>query len=764
MNPTRSLWKFATFVTLATTTLLLRAEPDSAQVVKRELDANGVFFNYMDFEEGWGKVASDINLALKDTPWKDRDFVALADALGLSQVRALGMSSTSSKDGYDNRIFLYTPGGRKGLLALFPGEPAAFEGARYAPADTDFFAEARLDVAAVVSAVTQIANNVTSDRELATQALEMLRKDPLGYGALLDFKGRVVALVRLHSHEELMKTKAEPSAKLPLDVFFRTDGGGAVVLKALAKEDDWKREDSGGRVFFTSTKDKTDIVVIVEGETVTAGSPRAFVEECLVRKDGLAQSAAFKQALASTAQKGHAVCYITPRVISEARDNRGYGMLSETSSTDLVPAYGTAQFANQLLSSIPIPTQPIASVIVARPNGLLVRERTVQSLKATLPVAALLTPDFLGQILRISAQAYAVNDAEVRAGEIIHQKISADLDRVGEAAGHYFSDHTEEETVKLSALREAMPGEKLPDFHDTVANDIEFSRQSDKVDVELTIGHNFTHVFKLTPVQRTAIEANLQKLADASVEYLVAGNQSPFPDTLTEKGFMPKLVPTVGEDYNQVVLSLGTLTLTITTPGGQEISITRDPSSIMQARHRLAEHQIAIERNLAKIDAIAQLFLVANPDESVSFKQLAEKELVSDIKPVADEDYYEELSSISKDQPRISITSYRAGTVTWIRPIPEATQTDFIKRLAEIEQGAAKYFAQNLQAEVVISGELLPPQVVAKALRDEASDASETNERKVPDFTSLVIRRDYKSIKISLENRQVIEVPRSAAK
>ena len=740
------------------------ADSSSAQTVKRELDPNAQLFTYMDFEDGWGKVTKDINAALKDTPLGNKDFVVLADALGLSQIKAFGMSSTSLKDGYDNRFFLHTPGGRTGLLAIFPGKPAAFEGARFAPADADLFADARLDAPAVVSAITQIATGVSDNREAATLALAMFMADPTGYGSLLNFKGRVVAIARLHPHQEIARVEAESSSKIPLDVFLRAEGGGTSVSKILSKKDDWQSETKGGRTYFSTDKNGNEIVVIVEGETVAAGLPRAFVEECLTRKDSLAQATAFTQALGDTAQMGHAVFYATPRVYAELRGYTDHAM----GLAGLMSSAHGAQYIQQLLATIPAPTKPVISVIVARSDGLLVRERSVQSLKMTLPVVALLTPDFLGQILRVTAQTYAATNAEEHANETLHQKISADLDRAGEAAMRYFAAHTDEGTVKLSALRDVMPEEKLPDFQSTLANDIEFTRQSDKVELELKSGHSITHVIKLTPAQHATIEANLQKIAEASVEYLVVKNSSPSISSLVDSGYFEKIESLFGEDYDQLTLELNTPKLTVTTPGGQEVSYTRDPLAIAQARHRQAERQIVIERNLAKIYAVAQQFLEANPNESVvGFSQLAEKELV-EIKPVAGEDYAQDLTNISKNQPKLSITSPRAGTVTWVRPLDTATQSDLTKQLSEIEHSAAHYFAKNPKAEVVISGELLPPPVV-KEPSMETSDANiesieNADHQSLPDLTSLVIRRDYKSIKLTLESGQEIEVPRSIAK
>ncbi|MBK9991925.1 MAG: hypothetical protein IPP19_14680 [Verrucomicrobia bacterium] len=757
-----------TALAVLTASALFAADANPSQAVKRELDTNGLFLNYMDFEGGWKKVAQDVQLALKDTPMGGKDIVALAEASGLSQIRALGMSSTSLKGGYDNRIFLYTPGGRKGLFAVFPGEPAPFDGARYASADADFFLEMRLDAPAVINAITEITTSITGNKEAATMALDLLRKDPNGIGSLLDFSGRLVITARLHSKEEMEKVKAELSSKPPVDIFARAEKGGVALANVLAKVSAWTREESGKRVIFTTNEDNSDAVIIIEGETITAGLPRAFVEECLTRKTGLAQNPTFKQALAETAQKGQAAIYITPHALTELR-----GLVSSSSSlltgmrmAGLGRARQRSQFANQLLNAMPLPTQPEISVLVARPDGLLIRARSVQSLKASLPAFSLLTPDLLGQIIRVGAIAYAEVGAEERAAEAIHKKISPDLDQVRTVAGKYFAAHPDEAAVNLSTLRETMPEEKLPALDD-VEGEIDFSRQTDLIIFDLKGGRSIRHVFKLAPEQRKTIEATLKQIAEASVEYMLAGNSYVSISSLVEYGYMPKPETLVGEDYDQVTLDLNTPTLTVRTPGEQEVSYTRDPNIVMQARRRQAERQIAIEQNLAKIDAVAQEFLQVNPDESsVSYEQLAQKELLTDIKSVAGEDYAQELSSISKNQEKLSISTKRIGTVTWVRPVDEATQTDLTKRLSEIERKAAQYFAKNPKAEVVISGELLPAPVVkaSKPTEAETLEMAEEIEKKLPDLTTLVIRRGYKSLKVTLENGQEIEVPRSKAK
>jgi len=52
----------------------------------------------------------------------------------------------------------------------------------------------------------------------------------------------------------------------------------------------------------------------------------------------------------------------------------------------------------------------------------------------------------------------------------------------------------------------------------------------------------------------------------------------------------------------------------------------------------------------------------------------------------------------------------------------------------------------------------------SKPTEAEILETAENIEKKLPDLTTLVIRRGYKNLKVTLENGQEIEVPRSKAK
>ena len=317
--------------------------------------------------------------------------------------------------------------------------------------------------------------------------------------------------------------------------------------------------------------------------------------------------------------------------------------------------------------------------------------------------------------------------------------------------------------MTLAELRAALPDKKLPELPE-VSGDTRFTRGSDQWTLELKNGRSVVHLFTLTPAQRRAIEANLKMLSDASLEYLLAEHGYASYHALVDTGLLPTLEAVSGEDYDSINVELDTATLSVRTPGDQEVSYTRDPAAMAKARHRLAEQQIAIERNLSKIFLAAQKHFAESPaDSSVSFEKLAEQGLVSEIKAVAGEDYARDLSSMSKEDAKLSVTSSRIGTVVWVRPLDPKLKETYIRKLTELEAAVSRSFAQNPTAEVVVSGELIPPFVTQEQKNNE-DDAAPAQAGKAPDLSALVIRRDYKTLKVSFEGGQEIVVPRTSAK
>jgi len=775
-----SLLTLSSLLALATVTLAETAPPAARSplsAVRRELSPDALFYSYIDFEGGWGQVARDLGQALKGTSLEEKhlDLPAGFEAAGLSQIRALGLSSDAVNGSYDNRFFLYTPGGRAGFLSVFPGKPGPFLAAKFAPADADLLVDVRLDIPALVKAVLDTAVKTTADNEFTKTLLEAMKDgEKKGAGVLFSFKGRAAIVVRMHSKEVRETAQAEFSRKLPFDLFLHVDGGGASLDETLTKNAGWLRAKQGNRIRFTpkgsEQKDASapvqpdDVSVLIDGEQIAAGTSPDFVAECLNRQSGgLAESAAFRQALADSASEGQMLVYASPRFFATTREMLQWLMLLK--GTPAGSAH-EVQVANQIMAMIPLPNQPVTSVVVARDDGLLIRGRSAESLKASLPFVALLTPEVLGRIATFAVRAWAADDARNHAREIAEKQLAGQLQQVGEAARVYFGSHPEAESVTLTALKEASPSAALPDFSAVTTAEIEVKRLSDVVTLQHNEFGEITHVLPLTDAQKSAIQTELRKIDEAAIESLVVGgdtSSSAYASSLFEGGWLTAPASIAGETLADVTISLETPTVTVRTPGNQEISIERAPDAVMKARRAVAQRRIAIEHNLATLDAAAQRYFAANPDasSSASLEDLASKELKPEITPVCGEEYTG--VSFNRNGGTVTLATNRAGNIKYQRPLATEIRTRQLARLGVLEKAASAYFAKNPKAEFVISGEIYSetPSVTPKTAKNTEDTDKPTPPKELPELSGLVIMRDYASIKVTLENDYEIEVPRT---
>src|SRR5207237_8459802 len=94
-------------------------------------------------------------------PYAKQDYAALAGTLGLTDIKAAGVSSVPDGTGFfRNRMFFYTPGDRHGLLLGLGGKPGPFTHVKLAPADAAFFAEAEVDLPVVYRAINDVVTKV----------------------------------------------------------------------------------------------------------------------------------------------------------------------------------------------------------------------------------------------------------------------------------------------------------------------------------------------------------------------------------------------------------------------------------------------------------------------------------------------------------------------------------------------------------------------------------------------------------------------------
>jgi hypothetical protein len=750
-------------------------EPNPLHAVRRELSPDALFYTYIDFEGGWGQVGRELSDTLKNISVFDKplDLPGAFEALGISQIRAIGLSSDAVPGGYDNRFFLYTPAGRAGVFSLFPGKPQPFQAAQFAPADADLVLDLRLDIPALIKTVESVAVKLSGEKEAAGELLRLLNdSQEKGLTDLITYQGRVIVILRMHPQEQIERNAAEFSFKLPFNVFARIETGGKNIARTLAADASFLREEKNGRTYFTrkpaGDENPEDFAIILEGDSIAFAST-PFAEECLAKTGALAADPAYTQALASSASEGHLLLYMTPKFFTSVRD--ASKMLFLTSSVLRSRSMQETLITSQLISMLPTPSKPLSSVLVARDDGILIRGRSIESLKASLPAIALLTPDFLGRIATYAAKTWAIDDARRHETERAQKEFTPQLQQVGEAAQKFFAAHPESESVTLTALKAALPEEKLPDFSAVSSADIEIARASDVVTLEHNTLGIIQHTMPLTDAQRATIENNLRALDQIGLELMIADESGHiYSSNIIDRGLLdPIPVSIYGEDYS-FSLSLSEPRIAVTTRGNQEVAIVREPKAIARARRAVADRRLLVERNLAKVRAAAREYFKNTPDSyGVSFADLGA--LKPELTPLVGENYTE--LNLSRDSNAISIDHPRFGRVTYTEPPAPELVAALRTRLETLERAASAYFAKNPKAELVVSGEIYedPAPPAGTRAYDQSgspvvvvSEASDIPQPITPDLSALVIRRDYETLKASLETGYEVSVPRTKPK
>lgn len=750
LAPRTHLLVLATATLLAPHTPLGAAEKSTLDAVRAELSTDGQLYTTIDFEGGWARVGAQLDEALAGTTEQPLHVARFFETLGLSNIGSVGMSSRAVPGGYDNRLFIHTPGGRRGLFTVFPGEPAPFTGLTLAPADTDLFVEVRLDLGALVDmAVHTLGQSLDDDTLLAAFKGELAElEEP--FRSLAQFRGSLVAIARMSPDDP-----DGESVVPPVEFLFRLDALGPVVAAMLENKGTYQRSEDNGVTTFAA---EDGMFIAIEGDAVFGASSAAFLAECRGAGAGLNDNPAVRSLLADTAAEGHSLTYATPRLFNRARNLFGFGDLLRSGSSGLIDS-SDALALTQVLSALPEMTEPMASVLVARHDGILIRERSVKSNKAALPIVAALTPDFLGEFALQGARAFASMTARSRASELARKALEPDLQRIADAAHAYFAAHEEEEFVTFSTLREQTDGADLPALDDVVDGEIEIARRSDLITAHHREHGEIRHVIPLTDAQRSRIEENLRALDAAAAHYFARESASTvYAGSLAGSGNMEPPVVVAGEDYDYFSIDDSSSSLSVTTAGGQEVSVERDTSLVLQARRRIAEQRYAIEQILARIDAAARTYLEANPEVGVvDTATLVSSGAIVEPTPIAGESY--DNLYLSSSVQELSVESEYAGTVTFTRPLDPATRKRVSDHLNELGGLATDYFRTHPDAVLVLAAELLPAdRLVVRGPEDDSGwepDAIPTS----PELRTLIIRRDATRLAVALEGGHTVDVP-----
>ena len=360
--------------------------------VSRELELGGVLYGYIDIDGDVAKLGDMVSRvaaqAAEINPMAAlarQDYAEIFADLGLSDVKAIGLSSVRDGDGFRNRVFVYTPAGRRGLLAITGGNARPFANTRHAPADTDLFFETEIDAPAAYAAVRAIVARVGGEGLVNTLEGEIKKPQPNGlsvYEAIQSVSGRYTVAVKL-----------DPAAPIPLpngvllpDVsfFVKADGLAEIFRKLIKENEEIAQVTEDGRTFFELKKAAPGTalqpVLMFEDGAFVVASNRAFARTCLGRTSGgLDAQPEFRAALASVGAEGNGLCYVTPRVFDEVRK-----VIASVATNEPQAAAAIGFWTEHL----PRLSRPLVSVRSNRPDGILTRSYSFRSLKQEVLLGA----------------------------------------------------------------------------------------------------------------------------------------------------------------------------------------------------------------------------------------------------------------------------------------------------------------------------------------------------------------------------------------
>ena len=382
--------------------------------VNRHLEIGGTLYGYADVDGDLLKLTGQLQSLLanvsKTQPGASlvaqQDLSAIVTILGLTDVKALGVSSVPDGSGFfRNRLFVYTGGERRGLMAGLGGKPAPFKHVGLAPTDAAFFGESEMDLAVVYRTLNEVVAKAAG--EPASRQLETALKKA-GEAATISFldliyglKGRGAIVVRL-DEQKTMRTPPPQSMVIPaVSLLACVEGVGQVLEPSLAKSRDFKRSESGGLHIYQPVRkvpfEGIEPALVIDGTMIYFTTSMAFFEECRAQKQGLAQTADFRNALAKLGDEGNGLTYISPRLFARLRQ-------VEQLNPNLPPE--AKSVLSLILTQVPETDRPLVAVRTNLDDGILVRSYLNRSLKQDIAAISVYNPVTVGMMAAMAIPAF----------------------------------------------------------------------------------------------------------------------------------------------------------------------------------------------------------------------------------------------------------------------------------------------------------------------------------------------------------------------
>jgi len=383
-------------------------------VVNRHLELGGKFYAYVDVDGDAATLAGNLsrfadNVAQAQpmaAPFLKQDYAKIFDDLGLSDVKAVGLSSVQdNKGGFRNRVFFYTPNGRHGLLTGLGGSAAPYMYTKLAPADTDFYAEGEFDLPAVYGTIHALV--VRLGGETTANLMETQLKAAGAQGGLSalevikSLKGRGVTILCVDPEKNITLPSPQPINIPAFSLLIRVDGLGGALEQALTKLPTFEVSTEGALKIF-SFKGEFPIegikpVFVIEGQALYLATNIGFFQECRQRKSGLDQNPQFQQALAQLGREGNGVVFVSPRLFTRIR---------QLAAINPEAAPDTQRVFEMITVQMPEVNQPLIAERINLPDGILVRSYWSHSLKQDVAMITLYNPVTVGLLAAMAIPAF----------------------------------------------------------------------------------------------------------------------------------------------------------------------------------------------------------------------------------------------------------------------------------------------------------------------------------------------------------------------
>lgn len=381
--------------------------------VNKHLELGGALYAYVDVDgdaerlaEALRGFAEGVAAGQPQAAILRQDFAQIFADLGLTDVKALGLSSVADPTGgFRNRCFFYTPAGRHGLLAGLGGPAEPFRNLQLAPADADLFCESEVDLPAVYSALRRIVARVGGDP--AANRLEGQLKavgNEVGlsaYDLVQRWKGRYTCIVRFEGEKTIQLPTPQPVQIPAFSLLLRLDGVAPALKDLLDRLPAFARSEAGA-VSFYSLQPKLPVdtwspLIAIEGDALYVATSRDFYDTCRGTGARLAQNPLVTAALDRLGREGNGLSYVSPRFFARLHQ---LPELNRTAAPEIVRSLGFA------MRNLPSPTQPLVSVRTNLPDGILFRSAWHSSLKEDLAMVAVYNPVTIGALAAMAIPAF----------------------------------------------------------------------------------------------------------------------------------------------------------------------------------------------------------------------------------------------------------------------------------------------------------------------------------------------------------------------